>query len=265
MQLVDPHLHIDSRSVEDLQQMSMAGIKAVISQVYYPHYNVTITSNTYFDYYDRQINYEPVRVREELIETYLGVGLNMVNVPKDWDKVVEALPGYLTKDRVVCLGEIGLEPTSQTADLAEQEELLKAQLEVARNHDVPVAIHTPLNEKEKWIAKYADLIADAKLDKTRVVIDHATPSVVKHIWEIGCHASITVQPWRSVTPLDAAKVVAEGENLDRLMINSDCSPKISDALSVPKAAFEMRKLGVKDSDIKQIVFDNPIRFFNLPI
>ena len=264
MQMIDPHLHIDSRSVEDLQLMSMAGIKAVVSQVYYPHYNVTITSNTYFDYYDRIINYEPSRTKEELIETYVGVGLNMVDVPKDWERVVEALPKYLKEERVVCLGEIGLEPTSETADLSVQEELLKAQLAVAKEHHVPVAFHTPLLEKENWIEKYGYLIEDARLNKKKVIIDHATPSVVKIIWDIGCHAGITVQPWRDVTPLDAAKVVESGENLDRLMVDSDSSPKISDALSVPRAVFEMRKLGVKDSDIQQVVLDNPTRFFNLP-
>ena len=265
MRMIDPHLHIDSRSVEDLQSMAIAGIAAVVSQVYYPHYNVQITPQTYFDYYDRHIHYEPARTKDEQIETFLGIGINMVDVPHDWEKVVETLPHYLKEERVVCFGEIGLEPTSQTGDLATQEEILKAQLEVARQHHVPVVFHTPLHEKEKWIEKYARFIEAAKIEKQEVLIDHATPAVVKQIWEMGCHAGITVQPWRNVFPIDAATVVVAGENLNRLFIDSDSSPKISDALAVPKAAYEMRKLGVKEKDIQQVVFENPKKFYNLSL
>ena len=262
--MIDQHLHIDSRSLEELALMSMAGIKAVVSHVYYPHQNVKITSSTYFDYYDRIINWEPARTKKELIETYLGVGINMVDVPTDWEKVIEALPKYLAEERVVCIGEIGLEPSSETAELALQEEILKEELKIAKEHDVPVNFHTPLTEKEKWIEKYASLIEDAKVGKDKVTIDHANPSVVGLIWEIGFYAGITIQEWRDVTPLEAAEVVAKGENLERLMLDSDSSPKLSDALSVPRAVHEMRKLGVKDADIQKVVLDNPIRFYNLP-
>jgi hypothetical protein len=65
--------------------------------------------------------------------------------------------------------------------------------------------------------------------------------------------------------VEAAKVVEAEENLDRLLIDSDCaSPLPSDPLSVPKAVLEMRKLGIKDADIKKVVLENPTRFYNLP-
>lgn len=265
MRMIDQHLHIDSRSLEELSSMSMAGIKAVVSHVYYPHQHVKITSGTYFDYYDRKINWEPARTRTELIETFLGVGINMVDVPSDWEKVLEALPRYLAMDRVVCIGEIGIEPSSETADVAVQEEILKEELRIAKAHNVPVNFHTPPNQKEKWIEKYASLVAKAGVDPSRVTIDHAHPSVVKFIWEMGFNAGITIQQWRNVTPLEAAKVVAKGENLDRLMLDSDSSPKLSDALSVPKAVHEALKLGVKESDVQRVVWDNPIRFYGLPL
>jgi len=264
MKMIDPHIHIDTRTCEDLGLMSMAGIAAVVTQVYYPHIHVTITSNTIFDYYDRIINFEPPRTRAELIETYIGLGVSMVSVPTDWQKVLEELPKYLKNERVVCIGEIGLEPASKTAELAMQEDLLKAQLKAAKDNNLPAVFHTPFTEKEKWIEKYGYLIEDAKVDKNKVLIDHADGSVVKLIWDIGCHAGITVQPWRKVTPLQAAKIVEAGENLDRLMLDSDASVLPSDPLSVPKAAFEMRKLGVQDSNIQKVVLENPTRFYNLP-
>ncbi len=65
------------------------------------------------------------------------------------------------------------------------EEIFKAQLEIAKDHNVPVVIHTPFLEKEKWIEKYPSLIDDAKLDKSKVLIDHANAPVVKLLWDIG--------------------------------------------------------------------------------
>lgn len=265
MKIIDQHLHIDSRSLEELAFMSMAGIKAVVSHVYYPHQHVKITPNTYFDYYDRKINWEPARTKTELIETFLGVGINMVDVPTDWEKVLEALPKYLEMERVVCIGEIGIEPGSETADVAEQEEILKEELRIAKAHDVPVNFHTPPVQKEMWIEKYASLIEAAGVDKAKVTIDHANPSVVDFIWKMGFNAGITIQQWRNVTPRDAAEVIVRGENLDRLMLDSDSSPKLSDALSVPKAVHEALKLGASESDVQKVVWDNPIRFYNLPL
>jgi predicted metal-dependent TIM-barrel fold hydrolase len=103
------------------------------------------------------------------------------------------------------------------------------------------------------------------VDKAKVTIDHANPSVVKFIWEMGFNAGITIQQWRNVTPLQAAEVLARGENLDRLMLDSDSSPKLSDALAVPKTVHEALKLGAKESDIQKVVWDNPIRFYHLPL
>ena len=265
MKMIDQHLHIDSRSLEELAMMSMAGIKAVVSHVYYPHQNVKINANTYFDFYDRKINWEPKRTKTELIETFLGVGINMVDVPSDWEKVIEALPQYVDQERVVCIGEIGIEPSSETADITIQEEILKEELKIAKEYNMPVNFHTPLKNKKKWIEKYAFLIEEAGVNKNKVTIDHANPAVVDFIWEMGFYAGITIQTWRNVTPLEAAEVLAKGRHLDRLMLDSDSSPKWSDALSVPKAVHQARKLGVKDSDIRKVVLENPIRFYNLPL
>ena len=265
MEMMDQHLHIDSRSLEELAMMSMAGIKAVVSHVYYPHQHVKMTPNTYFDYYDRKINWEPARTKSELIETFLGVGINMVNVPTDWEKVLEALPRYLKEERVVCIGEIGIEPSSETGDPGIQEEILKEELRIAKEFNMPVNFHTPSKDKEKGVEKYAALLEDAKVDKDKVVMDHANPSLVGLIWELGFYAGVTIQQWRNVTPLDAAKLLEKGDHLDRLMLDSDASPKWSDALSVPKAVHEAQKRGVAEADIRRVVWENPIRFYNLPL
>ena len=90
----------------------------------------------------------------------------------------------------------------------------------------------------------------------------STATVARTIADFGCTAGITVQPWRNPTPADGAKIVSECP-YDKVIVDSDCSPLLSDPLSVPKTVHEMRRLGIGRDDIKKVVFDNPCRIFGL--
>ncbi len=262
--MIDPHIHIDSRSREELASMAAAGITAVVNMTYYPHLNLPITAQTLLDYFDRIIKFETWRGKQELIEVYIGIALNPVSIPPDADRVLAVISKYLTQDRVVAIGEVGLEPGSQTCpDLARQTEILRAQLKIAREYSKPVVFHTPHQNKEAWVDKYLDLIAQERLDPSRVVIDHADASVVKKIADSGAIAGITVQPWRGLGPPAAAKILKDG-NLDRVLVDSDCNITMpSDSLAVPKTAVEMRRIGFSGEDIQKVTFNNPARLFNI--
>ena len=264
MQMIDPHIHIDSRTREDLASMATAGITAVVTLTYYPHLHLPITSQTLLDYFERVINFETWRGKQELIDVYVGVALNPVNIPPDYERVLEAIPKYVAGERVVAIGEIGLEPGSQTCpDLTRQKEILRAQLKIAKEHGIPVVFHTPHSDKETWVEQYLELIAQEKVEPNRVIIDHADASVMEAILNFGCNAGITVQPWRGLGPQDAAKILKDCD-LDNILIDSDCNSTLaSDPLSVPKTALEMKRIGFSEDDIKQVVFKNPVRIFNL--
>jgi len=262
--MIDPHLHIDSRTREDLASMAAGGIIAVISMTYYPHLHLSITSQTLLDYFERVIKFETWRAKQELIDVYVGIALNPVSIPPDYDKVLEAIPKYIAEDRVVAIGEIGLEPGSQTCpDPERQKEIVRAQLKIAKEHGKPVVFHTPHLDKESWVEQYLDLIAQEKMEPSKVVIDHADASVIKRVSDFGCNAGITVQPWRGLRPQDAAEILKDC-NLDSVLIDSDCNITLpSDSLSVPKTALEMKRIGFSEDDIKRVTFDNPARIFNL--
>ena len=264
MKMIDPHLHIDSRTREDMASMAVAGVTAVVNMTYYPHLHLPITSHTILDYFERAIKFETWRGAQELIDVYVGIALNPVSIPPDYEKVLEAMPAYLAGEKVVAMGEIGLEPGSQTCpDLERQKDILRAQLRLAREHDKPVVFHTPHLEKEGWVEQYLDLIAQEKVEPGKVVIDHADASVVKKISDSGCNAGITVQPWRGLNPQGAAEILKDCD-LDRVLIDSDCNITMpSDSLSVPKTALEMKRAGFSDGDIERVVFKNPARIFNL--
>lgn len=264
MRMIDSHIHIDSRPREELAAMAAAGITAVVTFTYYPHINLPITSRTVLDYFDRSLKFETWRGKQELIDVYVGVALNPVNIPPDYEAVLSALPKYIAEEKVVAIGEVGLEPASQTCpDLNRQRDIVKAQLKLAREHGLPIVFHTPNVDKEKWVSECLELIAQEKVEPAKVIIDHANASVVKRIFDFGANPSITVQPWRGLTPQDAAKILKDCD-LNRVMIDSDCSSGLlSDALSVPKTVLEMRKAGFSEGDINKVVWENPKRIYGL--
>jgi predicted metal-dependent TIM-barrel fold hydrolase len=244
--------------------MATAGITTVVTLTYYPHLQLPITSQTLFDLFERHINFETWRGKQELIDVYVGIALNPVNIPPDYNKVLEAIPKYIAERKIVAIGEIGLEPGSKTCpELNIQKEVLRAQLKIVREYGLSAVFHTPHLDKDTWVEQYLYLIEQERVEPSKVVIDHADASVTKKIFDFGCNVGVTVQPWRGLRPQDAATILKDC-NLDRVLIDSDCNgTSPSDSLSVPKTALEMKRIGFSENEIKRVVFENPGRIFNL--
>ena len=85
---------------------------------------------------------------------------------------------------------------------------------------------------------------------------------VEQAWAIW-HAGISVAPMRRITPEDAAKIVADND-LNQVLVSSDTRLRHrSDPLGVPRTAFQMRRLGFSEEDIRKVFCDNPRRVFDL--
>lgn len=267
MDMIDPHVHVDTLNYHALELMAVAGVKAIISMVSIPEVQENIPSDAIFQHCDRVMSFHAWRARKHfLIDTYVCPAISMVGVPIDYKEAIDKLSTYLSQrhDKVVGIGEIGLHPDSETCpDLNIQEEILRAQLEIARDFGKPVAIHTPPTEKPKWVKRYLTMVKELKMNQSEVVIDHADGTVTEMITRSGCNAAITVQPWRKVRAEDAAQAIQIGD-IDRILVDSDCSLLDSDPLAVPKTALEMRKLGMTETDVKKVVWDNPRRVYHLP-
>jgi len=243
--------------------MALAGVVAVIADA---GPLPAPSAQWVLEFYDRTFSWDVPRGTEFFIDAYVTVGINMLCIPPDWETVVKALPQYLERDGVVGIGEIGIDPRSFTCpDLAKQEEVLRAQLKVVSEHDVPVRLHTPPMDKKRWLELHFKRIKEFGLDKEKVVISHADAETLGDIIDFGCIAEITVQPWRKLGPEDAARILKDAP-LDRVMVDSDSALRVSsDVLAVPKTALEMKKLGFSDDQIRTVVYETPVRVFNLPL
>lgn len=263
MQLIDSHVHMDSLGKDTLELMAVAGITAVVADGA-PGEGLATSAQAVLDFYERTLSYDTNRGAQAFIDVYSMLGLNMFGVPPDYEKVLDALPKYLAREKVVGLGEIGLDPRSRRCpDISRQEEILKAELQIAKEYNKIVLLHIPSTERAKWVGQYFKLVDAAGLKPDKVVMTHADSSVIKIITDYGCVAAITVTPMRKITPEDGARMLKDS-NLGMILVNSDSILQHwSDPLGVPKTALEMRKLGFKEEDIRKVVYDNAKRVFNL--
>ena len=143
MKIIDSHVHLDSINRDGLEAMALASVKAVIADAS-PVPGMAPSSQTVFEFYERTLSFDTARASEFFIDTYVILGINMLFVPTDYDKVLQALPKYLALDKVVGVGEMGLDPRSPTCpDLGKQEEILRAGLAVAKESGKTILLHVP--------------------------------------------------------------------------------------------------------------------------
>ena len=102
---------------------------------------------------------------------------------------MELLPLYLTKEGVVAVGEIGFDDMTDA-----EERFLREQLELAKEIDLPVMIHTPHRNKKQGTQRSMDIIEEHGLPPHKVVIDHNNEETVQEVLDRGYWAGFTIYP-----------------------------------------------------------------------
>jgi predicted metal-dependent TIM-barrel fold hydrolase len=212
---------------------------------------------SFVDYFNSLLGWERFRASQFGIRHFCTIGLNPkeANNPKLADEVLALLPRYLVKDGVVAVGEIGFDDQTDA-----EEHAIVRQLELAREFDLPVLIHTPHRDKKQGTIRTIELVRHTRFPEERVLIDHNNEETLPVVLETGCWAGHTIYP---NTKMDeermAALVMKYGS--DRIIVNSAADWGISDPLKVPKTIAVMRTHGIPDDTIQKIVWDNPVAFF----
>jgi hypothetical protein len=105
------------------------------------------------------------------------------------------------------------------------------------------------------------LRADRRVDHSRVCIDHCEEHTIRPVLEEGFWAGITLYPTTKATPQRAADMV-EIYGPERILVNSSADWGPSDPLAVAEFMFAMRRCGHGESLIRQLVYENPLKFFS---
>src|SRR6266540_72885 len=256
MKLFDPHIHMTSRTTDDYQAMADAGIAAIVEPAFWvgqPRTHV----GTFEDYFLSLLGWERFRASQFGIRHFCTLALNPkeANNPQLADGVLAMLPRYLDKDGVVAVGEIGFDDQTDA-----EERVFRRQVELAREHELPILIHTPHRDKRRGTERTLALIKEIGFPPERTLVDHNNEETLELTLGSGCWAGHSIYPH---TKMDEARMVAlvERHGPERIIINSAADWGVSDPLKVPKTAAAMRQAGISQADIELIVWENPVRFF----
>ena len=250
---IDPHVHMTSRTTDDYQAMRAAGIVAIIEPAFWLGQPRTAVG-TFRDYYSSLVGWERFRASQFGIKHYCTIGLNSKEANNEplAQQVMELLPLYASKEGVVGIGEIGYD--DQTAA---EEKYFSLQLELAKELEMPVQIHTPHRDKKRGTTRSMDVIEEHGIDPTLVVIDHNNEETVKEVLDRGYWAAFTIYPFTKMGNERMVEVVKQYGS-DRIIVDSSADWGISDPLAVPKTAALMADRGIAADDIKLTCYQNAL-------
>ena len=251
--MIDTHMHADSRSSEDFEKMYLAGINTAVTCSFYPYKidNETVLLN----HLNRILEYDTKRAKEYGLDLKVALGIHPANTIENPQIIYENLYEWIENNRIVAIGEIGLE------DLTDAEiSIFKKQLDIADETKSKVIIHTPRNNKKEVLKEILEILPN-HLDENQAVVDHINPAVVGDAIDSDCMLGLTVQP-QKMEKEDAIAILDE-YGFDRFLLNSDISNKPSDPLSVAKTVRELERRGFEKEDIDKISHKNAQKFFNI--
>lgn len=256
MKMFDPHIHMTSRTTDDYQAMADAGIAAIIEPAFWlgqPRTHI----GTFEDYFCSLLGWERFRASQFGIRHYTTMGLNPkeCNNPELADGVMDLVRLYAEKDGVVAIGEIGYDDQTES-----EEKYFAEQIEIARECELPILIHTPHRDKKNGTLRTIELVKKLRFPMELTLIDHNNEETLPHTLACGAWAGHSIYP---NTKMDEHRMVelVKQYGSDRIIINSAADWGVSDPLKVPKTVAALREAGIDDDVIETIVWNNPVRFF----
>jgi len=260
MELIDTHCHLTFEPLADdveevLERSRSAGVTA------------WITVGT-----DAQQNRKAVELADRFEHMYAAVGIHPHDAKDVTGQTIAELEELARSEKVVALGETGLDYHYNFSQHAEQRRAFAAQLEIARKLNLPVIVHC----REAFDETMDILERSIRLEgRLKGVVFHCfsgSAEQARVVLDYGFYISLT----GVVTFKNAAKAqqVARSVPTDRLMLETDCpymSPepmrkqKINEpALMIHTARFLAELKEMSPSDFAQAVTATSKTFFGLP-
>lgn len=257
MLFIDPHAHMISRTTDDYEAMAKAGIVAVIEPAFWigqPRTNV----GSYADYLSHILGFERFRAGQFGIHHYCTIGLNSkeANNQSLAEDVMEILPRFASKEGVVAIGEIGYDERTELED-----KYFRLQLELAKELELPVMIHTPHRDKKRGTTLSMDVCMEHEMDPSMVVIDHSNEETVKETLDRGFWAAFSIYPSTKMGNVRMVEILKK-YGAEGIIVDSACDWGISEPLAVPKTAKLALQKGVTEAEVEKVCYSNALTVYS---
>jgi len=256
--IIEPHIHMYSRTTDDYQAMYGAGIRVCVEPSFWLGSDRRY-AGTFFDYFRLVLDFETVRARRFGVDHFAAIGYNPKEAEntKLVDEVLAGMGEYLDHERCVALGEIGFNRITDNEEYA-----LLRQLDIARARDMPVIIHLPHLNKPAGIERTLACLRKTGMDERKVYLDHNTEETIDiALNESGCFCGLTVYPFSKLNPARVSAIVRRVGST-RLIVSGSADWGVSDPLSLIKVVDFMKTDGHDAETIQRLVFGNAMAFYS---
>jgi len=260
MTIIDPHIHMYSRTTDDYTAMYEQGLRAVVEPSFWLGAHRRY-AGTFWDYFQLILDFETERASRFGIDHFACVAVN----PKEADRldlaleVLDGIAPYLDHPRCVALGEIGFNRMTPN-----EEEIFQRQLEMAKAREMLVLIHTPHDtaevRKRDGVSRTLDILRELNYDPGRIIVDHNTEDTMDLTRKTDVWAGMTVYPYSKLNPERVVNLIRRW-GLERVLVNSSADWGCSDPTSLPKVAEFMRQKSFSPAQIERLVLSNPMDFY----
>ncbi len=257
MQLIEPHIHMVSRTIDDYEYLARAGIVAVSEPAFWAGFD-RCSADAFRSYFHQLTDFEPRRAAQYGIQHYTWLCIN----PKEAEdlhlarEVMKLIPEFLTAANVLGIGEIGLNKNTRN-ELA----IFQEHVDLAIRHDQLILIHTPhLVDKFKGTKMIIEVLkSDKRINPDRVLIDHCEEHTIGLVRDAGFWAGLTVYPVTKCTPLRAADIL-ETHGTHRICVNSAADWGKSHPSLLLDTMLEFLRRGHSQQETLDVFYNNPCRF-----
>lgn len=260
MTIIEPHIHMLSRTTDDYMAMHRAGIRAVVEPSFWLGVNRRY-AGTFFDHFQLNLDFEPIRAGRYGIDHYACIAMN----PKEADnlglatEVLDGIDPYLRHERCVAVGEVGFNLISPN-----EEKIFQRQLQMAKDRNMLIMIHTPHDtptvSKRAGVERTMALLKELNYDYGRILVDHNTENTMDLSRQAPVWAGMTVYPYSKLNP-ERAIGILQRWGLERTMVNSSADWGVSDPTTLPRIAQLMAQAGFSQGQVEQLLFRNPLEFY----
>jgi predicted metal-dependent TIM-barrel fold hydrolase len=263
MRFIDAHLHTDMIEDVQLQKLVMMGMEACV--IPSPHMFLgSHDADAVLLLWERFLTLEVNTAKTLGFEAFVSLSVPFFGVTqKDVEKCLARLPEVLEHERVVAMGEIGMDcGTDFEADL------FREHLRIAKAHDLPVILHTPIRLAPQGpviTPKVFEIIKEEGFRIERCVFDHAGEETMDFRMSTGAMVGLSIC-WDKMPPEVAARyVIDHPEQRRKIIINSELGGMGNDYFMVPRVMLAMRLMGLDKATIDEVCWRTPKEFFKLPV
>ncbi len=260
MIIIEPHIHMFSRTTDDFQAMYEQGIRVAVEPSFwlgsprrYP--------GTFWDYFQLILDFETQRAERYGIDHYANIAVN----PKEAEDLelsnatIDGMDAYWAHGRCLAVGEIGYNLITPN-----EEAIFQRQLEIAKSRNLLVMIHTPHDtptvSKKTGVERTIAVLKELNYNLDRIIIDHNTEETMDLTRDYGTWAGLTVYPYSKLNPVRVIDILKRW-GLERTMVNSSADWGVSDPTTLPKIAKHMANNGFAANQVERLLFDNPYGFY----